>query len=127
MPVSSPITSSGQPSSSLNPFFVSASPGQVSSLSPTPSPSLSSSGQPSSSWNESTSSAWAGHLSFASGIVSRSLSSVGTGATAGSGSGFGGSAAITARELGCGFAPNRYDTPAVSSKSLVAPSSVRSG
>ena len=54
-------TSSGQPSVSFNPFFVSGSFGHLSLVSGIPSPSLSGSGQPSASWKPSASSATVGH------------------------------------------------------------------
>ena len=69
MPLMTPVnfftalgSSSGQPSLSWKPFFVSSSLGHLSSASRTPSPSLSGSGQPSSSWKPSLSSACVGAL-----------------------------------------------------------------
>src|SRR3954471_22430954 len=70
-------SSSGQPSSSWKPFFVSGSIGHLSFASATPSLSLSGSGQPSSSSKPSLSSASSGHLSVTSGMPSLSLSGSG--------------------------------------------------
>src|SRR4029079_5738601 len=68
---------SGQPSSSLLPFMVSACRGQRSTASRKPSLSLSGSGQPSSSSKPSGSSASFGQLSNWSGMPSASLSGSG--------------------------------------------------